>query len=120
LVGELVMAQANTPFDKRLKKITRKREQLAKGSVKRMRPDGLIVEEPRRFRFRFPVRGISLAVILVFLVKALFYASVGPLTYQQHLIALQGGGAFETAAAWLLYPDAVTIALGDMIAGVIR
>ena len=114
------MAQANTPFDKRLKKIVRKHEQLSKGAVKRVQQDGLIVVEPRRFRMRFPARGIGLAIILVFLVKGLFMASVGPVEYANHLAALENGNSWEAMTAWLLQPDAVSVAISEQISALIR
>ena len=109
------MAQANTPFDKRLKKIVRKHDQLNGGSVKRMRPDGLIVEEPRRFRLRLPLRGIGTAVILGFMLKGLFLASIGADSYNDRVVTLARGDTLSGAMAWLMQPDAVTTFIAEML-----
>ncbi len=114
------MAQANTPFEKRTKKIVRKHEQLAKGSVKRMRADGLIVEQPRVFRMRFPARGLALSIFLVFLVKGFLIAAIGETAYAQHLASVDTDRIFDRAAGWLLQMDAVSVFIADLIAPLIQ
>ena len=114
------MAPAKIPFDKRIKQITRKHDHMTKGSVKRMRADGLIVEQPRRLRMRFPARGLGIAIILVFVVKALLIGSIGLAEYDRHIVPLASGTIWDRAAAWVLQPDAVSVFLADGIAQLIR
>ncbi|WP_409702935.1 hypothetical protein [Yoonia sp.] len=98
-----------------MKKIVRKHDQLNSGSVKRMRSDGLIVEQPRRFRLRLPLRGIGTAVILGFVLKGLFLASIGADSYNAHLVTLGRGDTLSVAVAWLMQPDAVTALIAEML-----
>ena len=79
------MAQANLPFEKRLKQITRKHDQLAKGAGRSVTSDGLIVMQPRAYRPKFPLRFIIVLVVLGFVFKGLLLASIGNVAYAERV-----------------------------------
>jgi hypothetical protein len=114
------MAQANVPFDKRLKQIVRKHERLAKGAVTTVTADGLIVARPRVYRPRFPLRGILLLVIIGFLFKGLFLASVGEVAYGERVSALSQGSMMDKAGAWVMQIDPATLLIADFLAGILN
>lgn len=105
----------NKPFDQRIKQIERRHERLTKGSVKRMASDGLIVERPRRYRPKFPLRAVLILLIAGLLIKGYFFASIGPAQYAARIAELAQGNVMDRAGAWLLQADPVTQFVGDMI-----
>lgn len=109
------MPVPNAPFDQRIKQIERKRHRLTKGSVKRMTTDGLIIERPRRYRPRFPLRAILILTIAGFLIKGYFLAIVGADQYASRVADIAQGGVFDRAGAWLLQADMITRFVGDTI-----
>ncbi|MBR2574749.1 MAG: hypothetical protein IKE14_10510 [Loktanella sp.] len=110
------MAQANTPFEKRLKQIMRKHDQLAKGSVKTVTSDGLIVMKPRVYRPKFPLRGVILVVGLGFAVKGLLLAIIGDAAYADRVAGLEQGGALHKTGAWVMQIDPATVLIADLVA----
>lgn len=109
------MSNPNAPFDQRIKQIERKRDRLAKGSVKGMTSSGLIIERPRRYRPKFPLRAILILLIATFAIKGYFYASIGTNGYAARVAELAQGSTLDRAGAWVLQADPITIFVGDMI-----
>ena len=109
------MTKPNVPFDQRIKQIERKRSRLAKGSVKRMTSDGLIVERPRLLAPRLPWRSLVILALVALLLKAGFVATEGTAAYQARVTALSQGGPVNQAGAWVLQVDPVTRFVADAI-----
>jgi hypothetical protein len=114
------MAQANVPFDKRLKRIVRRHDRMQHGVVKTVTADGLIVERPRVYRPKFPLKGLLAVVVLGFLFKGMVFASLGAEPYAERVVVLQQGTLMEQAAAWIMYPDPATTLIAEGISTVIR
>lgn len=110
------MAQANLPFEKRLKQITRKHDQLAKGAIKSVTSDGLIVMKPRTYRPKFPLRAMIAVVVLGFMFKGLLLASIGNVAYAERVASLAQGGVMDRAGAWVMQIDPATVLIGDFLA----
>lgn len=109
------MAHANTQnFDKRLEKILRKHQKMARGYVPTLTEDGLIVATPRR-RVRLPWRaGLFLLVVLMGF-KAILLSSIGTTAYAERVAGLQAGTQIERAGAWVMTADPVTVWLSEQI-----
>lgn len=114
------MAQANVPFDKRLKQIVRKHEKLAKGGVRTVTSDGLIVVKPRVYRPRFPLRGMILLLVVGFLFKGLFLASVGEVAYGERVTALAQGSVMDRAGAWVMQIDPATLIIANFLSDLLN
>lgn len=110
------MAQANLPFEKRLKQITRKHDQLAKGAVRSVTSDGLIVMKPRAYRPKFPLRFIIVLVVLGFAFKGLLLASIGNVAYAERVTGLAQGSVMDRAGAWVMQIDPATALIADFLA----
>lgn len=109
------MVQANTPFEKRLKHIMRKHDQLAKGAVKTVTSDGLIVLKPRAYRPKFPLRGIIVVLVAGFAFKGVLLASIGDAAYAARVADLAQGGMVDRIGAWVMQIDAATMLIADFI-----
>lgn len=96
-------------FDDRLRKLERKHRKFrSRGFSRRVGPDGLVVQTPRRYRPRFPLRGLVLIAILGFAFKVWLFTALGAEDYGARIEALAAGNIAELAAAWLMQPEEVT------------
>lgn len=109
------MAQANVPFDKRLKRIVRRHERMSNGVVRTVNADGLIVSRPRVYRPRFPLKGLVAILITGFLFKGFLFAGLGEEAYAQRVGVLEQGSVVEQAGAWVMQPDIATLFIADGI-----
>ena len=109
------MAQANVPFDKRLKRIVRRHDRMAHGVVKTVTADGLIVARPRVYRPRFPLKGLLALVVTGFVFKGFLFASMGGAAYAERVSALSEGSVMEQAGAWVMQPDVATVFIADKV-----
>ncbi|MEM6479395.1 MAG: hypothetical protein AAF647_10145 [Pseudomonadota bacterium] len=96
------------PFDKRLSYIERKHRKLDRGKVVMMRPDGLMVVQPRRFGFFRLVKFWLLAVILFVGFKAVTHEVIGPIDYENRLARLAGGTQAEVLLSRAMEIDPLT------------
>ncbi|PRY76938.1 hypothetical protein CLV80_107115 [Yoonia maritima] len=109
------MAQANVPFDKRLKRIVRRHDRMSHGVVKTVTADGLIVARPRAYRPRFPLKGILALVVTGFVFKGFLFASLGDQAYQERVSVLSAGSVMEQAGAWVMQPDVATMYIAEKV-----
>lgn len=112
---ELAVPQQNVPFDKRLKRINRRHDRMAKGAVRVVQPDGLIVTRPRMYRPRFPLKSIVALLLMGFLFKGFMLANLGADAYDARLANLAQGTMMERAGAWAMQLDPVTVAIAGQI-----
>jgi hypothetical protein len=94
-------------FDKRLRRIDRKRRKLARGYVTYVDKNGLVNYRPRR-GFRLPLKGVLLFVLGFFGFKGVVLTNLGPDTYSERVQALGEGTVVEQAGAWLMQADPLT------------
>lgn len=113
------MAQANVPFDKRLKRIVRRHDRMARGVVKTVNADGLIVARPRMYKPRFPLKGLLVLIIAGFLFKGFLFAYLGEAAYADRVAALQQGSVMEKAGAWVMQADPATVYLSGAIQNIL-
>ncbi len=108
------MAQANVPFDKRLKRIVRRHDRIASGgAVKTVTSDGLIVARPRVYKPKFPLKGLLAVIVLGFLFKGFVFASLGADGYAERVDALKQGSVMEQAGAWIMQADPATVMIAE-------
>lgn len=113
------MAQANVPFDKRLKRIVRRHEKMANGVVKTVSSDGLIVARPRLYKPRFPLQGLIIVLLLGFIFKGFLLSYLGDAGYADRLALLQQGSVMEQAGAWIMQPDPATVFFAQSIGNIL-
>ena len=111
--------QPNVPFDKRLKQINRRHEKMENGVVRSVNSDGLIVARPRAYRPRFPLKGLLVVLAIGFLFKGFLFACLGEEGYAERIAGLQSGSAMEQAGAWVMQPDPATLAIAQLMQGVV-
>lgn len=109
------MSDAFFEFDNRIRRINRKRVNLAGGYVSVVGDDGLIVVKPRRKRARLPVRSFLFLAIGLVCFKALILASLGQTVYEDRLDKLRTGSTVERAGAWVMQMDPVSTMLARTI-----
>ncbi|WP_342076762.1 hypothetical protein [Yoonia sp. SS1-5] len=109
------MAQANVPFDKRLKRIVRRHDRMAHGVVKTVNADGLIVARPRIYNPRFPLKGLLVLIVAGLVFKGFLFAYLGETAYADRVASLQQGSVMEQAGAWVMQADPVTTVIANAI-----
>ncbi|PUB18532.1 hypothetical protein [Yoonia sediminilitoris] len=107
------MAQANVPFDKRLKRIVRRHDRMARGVVKTVNADGLIVASPRVYTPRFPLKGLAVLIVMGFLFKGFLFAYMGADAYNERVAALHAGSIMEQAGGWIMHADPATVMIAE-------
>ena len=95
-------ADSFTSFDERLRKLDRKKAQMASGYSARVTREGLIVFRPKRRRAGFSVRGLAFLVVGFFLFKGMILAHLGATVYDERVTALNGGTIVEQAGALVM------------------
>jgi hypothetical protein len=97
------MSVAQLPFSKRVKRIGRKHSRMAHaGVIHSVNHDGLIVARPRRRAPSFPWKGLVLLLVAALLFKSFLLLNLGPITYQDRVNSLAGGGIAEQAGAFVM------------------
>ncbi|WP_261385609.1 hypothetical protein [Tateyamaria omphalii] len=82
---------------------------MSNGYTTKMRGDGLIVVKPkRRMRRGFPLKGLLALVAGFFVFKALMFASLGDITYNERVAKLQQGAQLEQLGSKLMQADPAT------------
>ena len=109
------MSDAFFEFDNRIRRINRKRVNLAGGYVSVVGEDGLIVVKPRRKSARLPIKSFLFLTIGLVCFKAMILAGLGQPVYEDRLEKLNAGSTVERAGAWVMQMDPVTTALADAI-----
>ncbi|MFD1193985.1 hypothetical protein ACFQ3C_04825 [Seohaeicola saemankumensis] len=109
------MSDAFFEFDNRIRRINRKRINLAGGYVSVVGDDGLIVVKPRRKRARVPVKSFLFLAIGLVAFKAMIVVGLGQPVYQDRLDKLSAGSTIERAGAWVMQMDPLTITLATTI-----
>lgn len=103
-------------LESRLARIEARRRKLAHGAVYSVNHDGLIIAKPRRRRrVRIRLRTIFLIISAVILFKAVVYASIGQVSYNDRVALLAQGTLAERVAAWFMSADGATVWLADQL-----
>lgn len=103
-------------FQKRLRRIMRRRRQLLAGFSLKLDGNNLLVAHPRHVMPRFPWRAIAMVLVIGFAFKAYLIAALGDATYLSRLGGLTHGHALEQAGAWVMQPDPAS----QVVAGLMR
>lgn len=111
------MALAYAPFYKRLRRIVRDHQRMQHGVAHVMRDDGLVVARPRVYNPKFPLRGLVLLFGAAFFFKGYILAALGQSVYDTRIGQLAEGTWIERAGAWIMYPDAATVAVANALTG---
>lgn len=114
------MIQNFAEFDRRVRKLDRKHNAMSQGFVTRMRKDGLIVVQPKRKGFRFPVKQVVFLLAAVILFKAFLLANLGPDVYNIRLAKMQDGTIVEQVGAAFMQIDPASEYLASQIGPVFR
>lgn len=119
LEKEANMSDGRDEFKTRLSRLLRRHKALARGYTATMRPDGLIVLEPRRIQFKLPVRGFVLLMAVFMTFKGFMLTSLGHAPYDARLTILEGGTLYEQVGAFVMGVDPVSRAIADLLALII-
>lgn len=111
------MSDGRHDFELRRNQLIQRHMALGRGYVATLRPDGLLVREPRRIRFQLPVRGFVLLMVFLMLFKGTMLGALGAAAHHQRIGILDDGTLYEMAAALVMRIDPVSQAIGEMIAG---
>lgn len=99
----------HTQFNQRLKTLGNKHAKMTNGYTSHVRGDGLIVVKPKRATRRgFPMLGLLALVAGFFVFKAIMFASLGDITYNERVAKLGNSTMVEQAGAWVMQADPVT------------
>lgn len=109
------MSDAFFEFDNRLRRINRKRINMAEGYVSVVGEDGLVVVKPRRKRSRLPIRSLLFLAVGIIGFKAMILVTLGQPVYEDRLDKLRAGSTVEQAGAWVMQMDPVSTALAQAI-----
>lgn len=107
-------AQLQT-FGKRVNRINKQHTKLSRGYVTVVGKDGLLIARPRRTQMRFPWKALALLVALVFVFKAMIFASLGDAQYAERVGNLNAGTSVEQVGGWVMQADPLTIWLAELI-----
>lgn len=110
------MADTNMQnFDRRMEKLIRKHQRLARGYVPAITDDGLIVARPRR-SIRLPWRPFLWLAVAAFVVKVAAVSILGPEAYNAKVADLTAGTEMQRVGAWVMNADPITVALSEQFA----
>ena len=110
------MADANMrSFDKRMERIIRKHQRLARGYVPAITEDGLIVAKPKR-SINLPWRSVLILLVAGLGFKVYLFSTIGPEAYEARVARLAGGTQVEQVGAWAMTADPVTVAIAERLA----
>jgi hypothetical protein len=110
----------HSEFDRRLRKLGRKHLAMSHGYTTIIRPDGLIVAEPRRVRVRLPIKGMLLIALAFIGFKGFLLSALGQSTYDDRLSELRAGTIVEKAGAWAMQPDRISIKMAEHLGPILR
>lgn len=114
------MTDSRVEFSRRLQQLDRKHRALARGYVAQMRPDGLIVMQPRYVAPRIQLRAVAMFFLGFVLFKAFLIADIGRTGYDERVSGLRLGTSVEQAGAWLMQADPVSIWAAQQIGPYLR
>ncbi|MEX0285025.1 MAG: hypothetical protein AB3N23_10475 [Paracoccaceae bacterium] len=110
------MSDHNVDFDRRVRKLNRKHDAIARGYTTKIRKDGLIVVKPQRARIKLPMNLILGLVAGLVLFKAVLMGSMGAASYDARVAKLSGGTPVEQAGAFVMQADPLSGALANWMA----
>ena len=112
------MTDANyIQFWQRLRRIDRNQRKLSQGYVTSMNHDGLLIARPRPKEVKLTWRGVAYIVIVMMAFKIFLYAQLGPLAYQEKVIAMENGSLAEQIGAYVMVADPVTASIAGVLGG---
>lgn len=107
-------------FGERLRRIGRHHRSLSDGYVASMNHDGLVIARPRKKSSGLPLRGLFMCLVVMMMFKGFLYAQLGAVEYDQRVVLLENGTAFEKVGAYAMKLDPVTAWLAKGISPLIK
>jgi len=115
------MVYTKQDFVSRVKNVDGKHARLVSyGYTSRIDKNGIIVVKPRAKRIRLPIKGLLVLVVIFLGFKALVLATSGSETYNERLVVLENGTAFEALGAKILSIDPATQFIADQATLLLR
>lgn len=114
------MSHSFIQFNQRVNRIDRMHRDLSRGSVARIRPDGLIVIQPYRPSFHIPAKAVIILVLALLGFKGFLLANIGPDGYRDRVELLSEGTIVEQAGAWVMQIDPVSKMIANKIGPIMR
>ncbi|NSY39443.1 hypothetical protein [Leisingera sp. ANG59] len=114
------MVEHRDQFQSRLKHINRKHAAMSEGFSAQMRPDGLLVLQPRRVQSRISARTVLFFAAAFLLFKGFLIAALGSASYDERVARLSGGSAVERAGAFLMQAEPASMYIAQKIGPVLR
>lgn len=108
------MSYDRLAFANRVNSVSRKHRAMAHGYTAKLRGDGLIVVQPRKVQFKFPVRGFMLLMLIFMLFKGFMIASLGTQEYTARLNVLNNGTLYEQAGGFVMGVDPVSKGIAQL------
>ena len=113
------MFRTQSTFDRRVQRLNRKHDAMARGYTTMLRKDGLIVVQPQRARARFPFKFLFIIVAALIVFKGLVLASVGAESYDARVAALATGTTVEKAGAWVMQSEPATRFVAEQVSAIL-
>ncbi|MEW2912683.1 hypothetical protein [Leisingera sp. JC11] len=114
------MGEHRDQFQSRLKHINRKHTAMSEGFSAKMRPDGLLVIQPRRVQSRISARTVVFFAAAFLLFKGFLMAALGFGSYDERVRALAEGSVIERAGAFVMQADPASVYVAQKIGPVLR
>lgn len=114
------MGEHRDTFQSRLKHINRKHTAMSEGFSAKMRPDGLLVIQPRRVQSRISARTVVIFAGAFLLFKGFLMAALGFSSYDERVRTLAEGSALERAGAFIMQADPASVYIAQKIGPVLR
>ena len=109
------MSHTSQHFERRLSRIVRSHDRMARGTSYKVNQSGLIIARPRLLRPQFPVQGIVTLVASVLAFKGFLYAYLGSGIYQSRVEQLADGIMVEKIGAWFLQVEPATLGIANIL-----
>ncbi|WP_424980568.1 hypothetical protein [Leisingera sp. S232] len=114
------MGEHRDTFKSRLKHINRKHNAMCEGFSAEMRPDGLLILQPRRVQSRISARSLVLFAGAFLLFKGFLMAALGFASYDERVARLTQGSVLERSGAFIMQADPVSVYIAQKIGPVLR
>ena len=114
------MTSGQVEFETRVKRLLRKHLAMSRGYSARMRPDGLIVAQPRRAGSPISGRSVLIFLVAFVLFKGFLIASLGAEGYGERVGKLEQGNLVEQAGAFAMQADPVATMVAMQLEPVLR
>ncbi len=107
-------------FSQRMSRISRQHSKMASGYVTKVTDDGLVVAKPKRRGKSSLLKGLAIMIAVIFIFKAILYANLGAVDYNERVEGLKGGNLVEQGGAVLMSADPLTVWASQYLVSLVR